>query len=42
MSYADLVELGSVAAARMVGKVRIEGKDNVTADGDVVEFRLNV
>jgi ribosome-binding ATPase len=31
-----------VAAARSVGKVRIEGKDYVMRDGDVVEFRFNV
>ena len=42
VSYADLVELGSVVAARAVGKARIEGKDYVMADGDVVEFRFNV
>lgn len=39
ISIADLVELGSVAAARSAGKARIEGKDYVMADGDVVEFR---
>ena len=42
VSYDDLVELGSVAAARAVGKARIEGKDYVMQDGDVVEFRFNV
>ena len=42
VSYADLVELRSVAAARAVGKARIEGKDYVMADGDVVEFRFQV
>ncbi|GDY29947.1 redox-regulated ATPase YchF [Gandjariella thermophila] len=40
--YADLVEAGSMAAARAAGKVRMEGKDYVMADGDVVEFRFNV
>jgi len=30
---------GSLAAARAVGKVRVEGKDYVMRDGDVVEFR---
>jgi hypothetical protein len=34
--------VGSLAAARAVGKVRIEGKDYVMQDGDVVEFRFNV
>jgi GTP-binding protein YchF len=42
VSYEDLFELGSVAAARAVGKARIEGKDYVMQDGDVVEFRFNV
>jgi GTP-binding protein YchF len=42
VSYADLVELGSVAAARTAGKARIEGKEYVMRDGDVVEFRFNV
>lgn len=42
VSFADLVEAGSVAAARSAGKARIEGKDYVMADGDVVEFRFNV
>ncbi len=42
ISFADLVEAGSVAAARSAGKARIEGKDYVMADGDVVEFRFNV
>jgi ribosome-binding ATPase len=42
VSYADLVAAGSVAAARAAGKARIEGKDYVMRDGDVVEFRFNV
>ncbi|MEJ3653758.1 redox-regulated ATPase YchF [Actinomycetes bacterium KLBMP 9759] len=42
VSYADLVEAGSMAAAKAAGKVRMEGKDYVMADGDVVEFRFNV
>ncbi|WP_062346683.1 redox-regulated ATPase YchF [Herbidospora yilanensis] len=42
ISFADLMEAGSVAAARSVGKARIEGKDYVMRDGDVVEFRFNV
>ena len=42
ISFADLVDAGSVAAARAAGKARIEGKDYVMADGDVVEFRFNV
>lgn len=42
VSYDDLVAAGSMAAAKAAGKVRIEGKDYVMADGDVVEFRFNV
>jgi GTP-binding protein YchF len=42
ISFEDLVEAGSVAAARAAGKARIEGKDYVMVDGDVVEFRFNV
>jgi GTP-binding protein YchF len=42
VSYADLMEAGSMAAAKAAGKVRMEGKDYVMADGDVVEFRFNV
>ncbi|MDA8313411.1 MAG: redox-regulated ATPase YchF [Actinomycetota bacterium] len=40
--YEDLIEAGSLAAARAAGKARIEGKDYVMADGDVVEFRFHV
>jgi ribosome-binding ATPase len=40
--YDDLVTLGSKAAAREAGKLRIEGKEYVVKDGDVVEFRFNV
>jgi ribosome-binding ATPase YchF (GTP1/OBG family) len=40
--YDDLIEAGSMAEAKARGKVRIEGKDYVMADGDVVEFRFNV
>jgi ribosome-binding ATPase len=42
VSYEDLIAAGSVAAARTVGKARIEGKDYIMRDGDVVEFRFNV
>ena len=41
ISFDDLVECGSVAEARAKGKARMEGKDYVMADGDVVEFRFN-
>ena len=42
VSFDDLVAAGSMADAKAAGKVRIEGKDYVMADGDVVEFRFNV
>lgn len=42
VSYDDLVTAGSMAAAKAAGKVRMEGKDYVMVDGDVVEFRFNV
>jgi GTP-binding protein YchF len=42
VSFDDLVTTGSVVAARGVGKARMEGKDYVMQDGDVVEFRFNV
>ena len=42
VGYADLMAAGSMAAAKAAGKVRIEGKDYVMHDGDVVEFRFNV
>lgn len=42
VSFDDLVEAGTMAEAKARGKVRIEGKDYVMADGDVVEFRFNV
>ena len=40
VAFDDLVAAGSVANARSVGKARIEGKDYVMRDGDVVEFRI--
>jgi ribosome-binding ATPase len=42
VGYQDLVAAGSLAAARAAGKARIEGKDYIMRDGDVVEFRFNV
>jgi ribosome-binding ATPase len=42
ISFDDLVATGSVAEARAKGKARMEGKDYVMQDGDVVEFRFNV
>ena len=40
--WEDLVELGSEARCREVGKLRVEGRDYVVEDGDVVHFRFNV
>ena len=42
VSFDDLVAAGSMAEAKAAGKVRMEGKDYVMRDGDVVEFRFNV
>ena len=42
ISFDDLVDAGSVAEARARGKARMEGKEYVMQDGDVVEFRFNV
>ncbi len=42
IDWADLLELGSWAAARDTGRLRVEGKDYPMRDGDVVEFRFNV
>ncbi|MFJ8939098.1 redox-regulated ATPase YchF [Streptomyces sp. FR-108] len=42
ISFEDLVEMGSIAESRAKGKARMEGKDYVMQDGDVVEFRFNV
>jgi GTP-binding protein YchF len=42
VSFADLDRVGSMAEAKAQGKVRMEGKDYVMQDGDVVEFRFNV
>jgi GTP-binding protein YchF len=42
VAYADLIACGSVAAAREKGLYRMEGKDYVVADGDVLLFKFNV
>jgi GTP-binding protein YchF len=42
VGYHDLIEAGSLAAVRSAGKARVEGKEYVMQDGDVVEFRFNV
>lgn len=42
IAWDELLEIGSWSKARDVGKLRVEGKDYVVADGDVLEFRFNV
>ena len=42
ISYEDYVELGGEAGAREAGRLRMEGKDYVVQDGDVMEFMFNV
>lgn len=42
MSFADLDELGSAQAVKEAGKLRLEGKEYVMQDGDIVEFRFNI
>ncbi len=42
VAYTDLIECGSMAKAKEQAKLRIEGKEYVVQDGDVVEFRFNV
>ena len=38
----ELLAIGSWTKAKELGKIRVEGKDYVVADGDVIEFRFNV
>ncbi len=40
--YSDLIEHGSEAALKSVGKIRLEGKEYVVQDGDVINFLFNV
>lgn len=42
MAYDDFIEHGSEAACREVGKLRVEGKEYVVKDGDIMHFRFNV
>ena len=42
VAYADLVQCGAIAAAREKGVYRMEGKEYVVADGDVMLFKFNV
>ncbi len=41
-NYQDLLDCGSYAGAREKGLVRMEGKDYIVRDGDVILFRFNV
>lgn len=42
VSYNDLIQAGSLAAAKSAGKVRTEGKNYIVREDDVIEFRFNV
>lgn len=42
VSYDDLVSLGSYQKAKEAGKVRLEGKEYLVKDGDILSFRFNV
>ena len=42
VSYSDLMEAGSYAKARENGKMRLEGKEYIVKDGDIIHFRFNV
>ena len=41
-SYQDLIKVGSYASARDQGLMRLEGKDYIMQEGDIVNFRFNV
>jgi hypothetical protein len=41
-AYADLVELGGYAEARAKGKLRLEGKEYIVQDGDILNIRHNM
>lgn len=42
ISYADLIAEGTMVAARKVGKVRLEGKDYIVQDGDIIHVRFSI
>jgi ribosome-binding ATPase len=42
MSYADFTKYGSEAAVKEAGKLRIEGKEYIVQDADIMHFRFNV
>ena len=41
MVYSDLLEAGSESAVKQAGKMRLEGKEYVVKDGDIVHIRAN-
>jgi ribosome-binding ATPase YchF (GTP1/OBG family) len=42
IEWRELLDIGSWAKAKELGKLRVEGKDYVVSDGDVLEIRFNV
>ena len=42
MKYKDFIELGSESAVKEAGKFRVEGKEYIVEDGDIMHFRFNV
>ncbi len=42
LAYNDLHECGSVKDAKGAGRVRLEGKEYIVQDGDIINFRFNV
>ena len=42
IAFNDFISLGSEAAVKEVGKMRVEGKEYIVQDGDVMHFRFNV
>jgi ribosome-binding ATPase YchF (GTP1/OBG family) len=42
LGWEELLALGGLAEARAAGKLRLEGKDHVIADGDVIYIRFNI
>ena len=42
MAYSDLMDAGSIAELRNRGKLRVEGKNYIIQDGDIIEIRFNI
>jgi ribosome-binding ATPase YchF (GTP1/OBG family) len=42
MTYDDFVEFGNENAVKEAGKFRVEGKEYIVSDGDIMHFRFNV